>query len=162
MKKIGIIGLGNPLRSDDGIGIYLLEKLVEQKKTLPKEIEYIDGGTGGMNLLHIIAGFDIVIVIDAMQLNAVPGTYRLFTADEIMINKNDLFFSTHENQLPQVIQMLKKLGELPKQFFIFGVQPKDNSYKTNLSKDLQNKTSDLLKNLKKEIKIIFNKHNLEQ
>jgi len=162
MKKIGIIGIGNPLRSDDGIGIYLLKKLVDEKKTLPKEIDYIDGGTGGMNLLHIIAGFGIVVVIDAMQLNAAPGAYRLFISDEIIANKNTFFFSTHENQLPQVIQMSKKLGELPKQFFIFGIQPKDISYKRNLSNDLQNKTSSLLESLKKEIKIIINKHNLEQ
>lgn len=162
MKKIGIIGIGNPLRSDDGIGIFLLEKLMQQKNLLPKEIEYIDGGTGGMNLLHILAGFETVLIIDAMQFNAAPGEYRLFTANEIITEKNTFFFSTHENQLPQVIQMSKNLGEIPKQFFIFGVQPKDTSFKKNLTDELQNKTSFLLDALKKEIKIIFNKHNLEQ
>ena len=54
--KAGIIGVGNPLRRDDGIGIVLLEKLIEKKSDLPEGIEYIDGGTGGMNLLHIFQG----------------------------------------------------------------------------------------------------------
>jgi hydrogenase maturation protease len=162
MKKIGIIGIGNPLRSDDGIGIFLLQKLLKQKKTLPKEIEFIDGSTGGMNLLHIIAEFNIVIVIDAMNMNSKPGDYRIFKADEIIENESKFFFSTHENNLLQVIQMSKKLGELPKQFFIFGIQPKEISYRPSLSKDLQNKTSSILKSLKKEIKVILSKHNLEQ
>ena len=48
-KKIGIIGLGNPLRHDDGIGLLLLQHLQTQKKILPKNIEYIDDGTNGMN-----------------------------------------------------------------------------------------------------------------
>jgi len=61
MKKIGVIGIGNPLRKDDGIGIVLLEKLVEIKDDLPDDIEYIDGGTGGMNLLHLFARFDIEV-----------------------------------------------------------------------------------------------------
>ena len=148
MKKFGIIGVGNPLRSDDGIGIFLLEKLVKQKKTLPKEIEYIDAGTGGMNLLHIFCEFEVVILIDAMQLNSKVGEFQLFTPDEIITNKNKFFISTHESQLPEVIQMSKELGELPKHFFIFGVQPKDICYKKNLSKELQNKTNFLLKNLK--------------
>jgi hydrogenase maturation protease len=155
MKKIGVIGIGNPLRRDDGIGIILLEKLIEQKKFLPKEIKFIDGGTGGMNLLHVIVSFDIVFIIDAVELNSDPGSYRLFTADEIKINKNSLFISTHENQLPQVIEMSKQLGELPKQIFIFGIQPKDTSYGKNLSNDLQTKIDSLLVSLINEIKNVL-------
>ena len=56
MKKIGVIGIGNPLRRDDGIGILLLEKLVERKENMPDDIEYIDGGTGGMNRNHYRRG----------------------------------------------------------------------------------------------------------
>jgi hydrogenase maturation protease len=155
MKKIGVIGIGNPLRRDDGIGIILLEKLIEQKKFLPKEIELIDGGTGGINLVHVFARLDIVFIIDAVQLNDAPGAYRLFTADEIKTNKNFFFLSTHENQLPQVIEMSKQLGELPKQIFIFGIQPKDTSYGKNLSNDLQTKINTLLTSLQNEIKTVF-------
>jgi hydrogenase maturation protease len=66
-KKIGIIGLGNPLRCDDGIGLLLLQHIQKQKKILPKNIEYIDGGISGMNLLHLLAQFDTVLLIDAVD-----------------------------------------------------------------------------------------------
>lgn len=155
MKKIGVIGIGNPLRRDDGIGIILLEKLIEQKKFLPKKIEFIDGGTGGMNLLHVIVSFDIVFFIDAVELNSDPGSYRLFNADEIKTDKKSLFISTHENQLPQVIEMSKQLGELPKQIFIFGIQPKDISYGKDLTNDLQTKIDILIVSLKNEIKNVL-------
>lgn len=158
MKKFGIIGIGNPLRRDDGIGIILLEKLKEQKKDLPEEIEFIDGGTGGMNLLHVFSSFDNVLIIDAVQLHINPGSYKLFTADDININKKIIYISTHENQLPQVIEMSKQLGELPKKFFIFGIQPKDISYGTTLTNDIQTKINTLLKSLQNEIRKIFDKN----
>jgi hydrogenase maturation protease len=157
MKKIGVIGIGNPLRCDDGIGIVLLKKLVEQKKTLPKEIEFIDGGTGGVNLLHLLPQFDIVIIIDAMQLNVSPGSYFFFKADDIKTNKNTISISTHTHQLAQVIEMSRQLGELPKQLFIFGIQPKNLSYKTNLSNELQTKINTLLNSLQNEITTVIEK-----
>jgi hydrogenase maturation protease len=144
MKKIGVIGVGNPLRRDDGIGIVLLEELKKEKKLLPKGIHFVDGGTGGMNLLHIIAGFDIVFIIDAIYMNAQPGECRLFTADEIVSNKVTFSFSTHDFQLPHVIEMSRQLGELPEQVFIFGVQPKDVSFKKGLTKDLDEKICQIL------------------
>ena len=52
MKKIAVIGIGNPLRSDDGIGIVLIEKLIENKESFSKNVDFLDGGTGGFNLLH--------------------------------------------------------------------------------------------------------------
>ena len=60
MKKVCVIGIGNTLRRDDGIGIVLLEKLIERKNKLPKNVDFINGGTGGMNLLHILVCYDAV------------------------------------------------------------------------------------------------------
>ncbi len=151
MKKLGVIGIGNPLRHDDGVGIVLLEKLREQKKTLPKQIELIDGGTGGMKILHSIARFTHVIVIDAVQFNAQPGMHRIFTEKDI---KNTHFFpsSVHEINLPQVIELARQSNELPPHFRIFGVQPKDVTYGKGLSKELTEKVDTLLLEVIKEIR----------
>ena len=157
MKKICVIGLGNPLRKDDGIGIVLLKKLIQNKKTLPKQLEFIDGGTGGMNLLHILPQYDTVIIIDAVQLNAAPGSYSFFSADEIKVDKKKDLFSTHADQLPQVIQLSRQLKELPKQLYIFGVQPKDTTYGTDLSQVIQKNIDTLFIRLKNEIKMIIKK-----
>ena len=155
MKKLGVIGLGNPLRRDDGIGIVLLEKLVEQKYNLPHGIQYIDGGTGGMNILYLLAQFDIVFIIDAAFFNAVPGYGKLFTIQQIKNNKISFSDSTHEFDILKVINLSKNLDELPEYIFFFGVQPKDTSIGTDLSKELQQNIEKLLKKLIVELKKVY-------
>jgi len=157
MKEIGVIGIGNPLRRDDGIGIILLEKLIERKDELPDGIEFIDGGTGGMNLLHLLAHFDIAIILDAVNFDGHHGESRLFRLDEIHSQKISLGISTHESDLLKVIQLSKELEECPDELFIFGIQPKDTSFGSGLSSELQHNIESLLIRLQTEIKTIFNK-----
>ena len=87
MKKVGVIGIGNPLRRDDGIGIVLLEKLVERRNELPENIEFINGGIGGMNLLHILARYDVVVVIDAVNFDGEVGESKLFKSEDVNSQK---------------------------------------------------------------------------
>jgi len=153
--KAGIIGVGNPLRRDDGIGIVLLEKLIEKKDDLPEDIEYIDGGTGGMNLLHILALFDVALIIDAVNLNGRPGESKLFKSEDVCSKKSPINISTHESDVLKIIHLSKELGEIPDQLFIFGVQPKDVSQGDNLSPELQKSIPLLMSNLQNEITKIF-------
>ena len=158
MKKIGVIGIGNPLRRDDGIGIVLLEKLIERKDELSSNTELIDGGTGGMNLLHLLARFDIAIILDAVNFDGHPGELRLFTLGEVRSKKISLNISTHESDFLKVIQLSKELEEQPDELFIFGIQPKDTSFGKGLSPELQRNIELLLIRLQTEIKTIFNKN----
>ena len=155
MKKIGVIGIGNPLRQDDGVGIVLLEKLIERKDDMPGDIEYVDGGTGGVSLLHILARFDIVIIIDAVSFGSHPGESKLFKPDAVKSQKRSVNISTHESDFLKIIELSKKLGKNPGEIFVFGVQPSDVSYGTNLSPELQQKVESLFTNLKEEIKSII-------
>jgi len=158
MKRIGVIGIGNPLRRDDGIGIVLLEKLVEKKDELSSNTELIDGGTGGMNLLHLLARFDIAIILDAVNFDGHPGELRLFTSEEVCSKKISLNISTHESDFLKVIQLSKELEEQPDELFIFGIQPNDTSFGKGLSPELQRNIELLLIRLQTEIKTIFNKN----
>ena len=103
MKKTAIIGIGNPLRRDDAIGIILLEKLVEKKDDLPDNIELIDGGTGGMNLLHILSCFDKVLIVDAVDFKGSVGEVKLFKAEDAISEKTSIGFSTHETDFFKII-----------------------------------------------------------
>ncbi len=156
MKRIGVIGIGNPLRRDDGIGIVLLERLVERKDKLPAGIEYIDGGTGGMNLLHLLARFDIVVLIDAVKFCEHTGKSKLFKAEDVYSKKIQIKTSTHDSDFLKIMQLSEELGESPDEVYIFGVQPKDTSYGSNPSPELQQKIDLLLDNLICEIKSILN------
>jgi hydrogenase maturation protease len=153
--KAGIIGVGNPLRKDDGIGIVLLEKIIEKKNDLPSNMEYIDGGTGGMNLLHILALFDVALIIDAVNFNGRPGESKLFKLEDICSKKSSINISTHESDILKIINLSKELGEAPKKLFIFGVQPKDTSHGDDLSPELQKTVAALTLSLQNEITNIF-------
>lgn len=149
MKKIGIIGIGNPLRKDDGIGIVLLERL--QKKKVPKNIEYIDGGTGGMNLLHHLARFDTVLILDAVDFHGTPGEMHLFSLQDIQKKTMPFFSSTHETDFLTIINLSKELKELPKHLIIVGIQPSDVSYGKGLTTALESVLNDLLNSIQKTL-----------
>jgi hydrogenase maturation protease len=155
MKKTAVIGIGNPLRRDDGIGIILLEKLVEKKDNLSENLEYIDGGTGGMNLLHLLASYDKVLIIDAVDFKGKPGDYKIFKSNKVISQKQSIDFSTHESDMLKIIKLSKKLDECPDEILIFGIQPKDVSYGQNLSDEIKQVIDLIIKNLEKEINIFI-------
>ena len=155
MKKIGVIGIGNPLRKDDGIGIVLLEKLVEIKDDLPDDIEYIDGGTSGMNLLHLFARFDIVFFVDAVNFGGEIGESKLFNSEDVNSKNIQIITSTHGFDILKIIQLSKELGENPDEIFIFGVQPQNITSGTRLSHEIKENVDSLVDNLKAELKNIM-------
>jgi hydrogenase maturation protease len=147
-KLIGIIGVGNPLRKDDGIGILLLDYIREESEHLPEEVSFVDGGTGGMNLLHLFNRFDIIILLDAVNFNGVPGETRFFSFDEIISQKEVSKVSTHNADVFQIIKLSQELNECPDQIFVFGVQPADVSFGDGLTDTIQNKLDDIVTTMK--------------
>ena len=150
-KRIAIIGLGNPLRGDDGIGLVVLRYLQDCKKTLSKEIDFIDGGTSGMNLVHFLENYDSVFLLDAVDFKGTPGELRKFTVEEVKNQKIQWFLSTHEPDFLSVFAILQQLGKIPTRVLIFGVQPKDMSYKVGFSKEINTALPHLQKKILKEI-----------
>jgi len=155
-KKIGIIGLGNPLRRDDGIGLLLLQHLQTQKKILPKNIEYIDGGTSGMNLLHLLAQFDVVMLIDAVDFKGKPGDARVFSLKDIRSVKKPVIMSTYDSDFLSILRLSQELKELPETLVVFSIQPQDVSYGIGLSKEIEMILDDLCLKVQKEIQNLIN------
>lgn len=154
MKKIGVIGIGNPLRQDDGIGIILINKLIENKYFFLNNVELIDAGTGGMNLLHIFSNFEKVLIIDAVKFGSKPGNFKIFKLEDIKNKNLEISFSAHETDFLKIIELSKKLNELP-DVTIFGVQPKSTSHKTGLSKELSESVDKIFLGLNQAIKEII-------
>ena len=157
MKKIGVIGVGNPLRGDDGVGIHLLNFLINKKDSLSKKLLFFDGGTKGMNLLHILAKLDIAIIIDAINLDEKPGSYKFFNYSDIKSNSEFTGFNSHEDNLLKVITLSEKLDEKPEIYF-FGVQPKNVSYGEGFSQDLENNMTEIKNQLISQLNSIVNEH----
>jgi len=147
MKKIGVIGIGNPLRRDDGIGVFLLKKLIDRKYELPAGIEYVDGGTGYLNLIHDLDRFDIVVFIDAVDFNGKPGDSKIFEYEDIKSKKINFNSSSHGEDIVQVIDFSKSVDMLPERIIFFGVQPKDVSFGDTFSDELSTKSDVLIDDL---------------
>jgi hydrogenase maturation protease len=123
MKTL-VLGIGNILLSDEGIGIHTLNYLRRHYADL-KEVEYLDGGTLSFTLAPIIEEAQNLIVIDATQLHAEPGAIQTFIG-----KKMDEFLSTprrsvHEVGLVDLLTMVRLTEHLPVRRALIGIQPQN-------------------------------------
>jgi hydrogenase maturation protease len=128
-----ILGIGNILRKDDGVGIHVINKLKE--KDLSSDVRLLDGGTAGLDLLTHLEDVDRLIIVDAMLTADNPGTINVFPADELNSEKHS--FSGHSHNITDIIDMSAALWKRP-EAVIVGIIPKDcESYEIGLSKDVE-------------------------
>jgi hydrogenase maturation protease len=99
-ERLLIIGLGNPLMGDDGVGIQVVNELRESD--LPEYVDVIDGGTPGVGLIDLMSGYSRVIVVDAVRGEDV------FKYDENPLSLDNC--SLHEMELTSVLRLMKTLG----------------------------------------------------
>ena len=121
-KSTVVLGLGNPLMADEGIGVYLVERLAESGEEL-KDVEFIDAGTGGLSVLHSMEGRRKAIFVDCAYMGDQAGAIRRFTPEDVESVKVLAHRSLHEADLLQIIAMARQIGQAPEQIVIFGVQP---------------------------------------
>ena len=122
--KVAIVGVGNILLKDEGIGVRVVKQL-ENEYTFPPEIVLIDGGTDGPHLTSLMADFDKIIVIDAVEGGENPGTIYKFTLDQISFDTTT-HLSIHQMGVLEALNQIKLLGKEPEVIFI-GIEPQDIS-----------------------------------
>jgi hydrogenase 3 maturation protease len=135
--KVMILGVGNKLRRDDGVGPYLIEQLEGRVDAV-----LLDCGEVPENYLGKIAEIhpDNIVIIDAVGLGASPGAVALLNNDEL-VGKN---WSTHHASLKLFTNYLK--ADIGSNIFIIGIQPKSTDYGSILSVEVK-KTASLLKQI---------------
>ncbi len=120
MSKIKVIGVGNPLMGDDGVGIAAVVRL--STTALPEGVEVIDGGTGGITLLHLMEGARRVVFVDAVDMGRCPGSIVRFAGHEILDRGQPGFGGLgHATGLVEVLALGGELDILP-EVTLFGVQ----------------------------------------
>ncbi len=139
-KKIAVIGLGNTLRRDDGIGIAILESLLTSYKR--KDIDYLNFGVASFDLLHRIKDYQVVLLIDAIDAGLACAELKLFTLDKIDYNLKNSPTSSHELDLRTIFKLYKKL-KLKTGVYIAGIQAKDVSFGQGFSEPLKNRQEEL-------------------
>ncbi len=129
--QYAIIGLGNPLRGDDGVGPHLVELL--QRRGLPEGVTAIDGGTGGIGLLELLAGWERVVLVDAAEVGCAPGQFVRFTPDQARWDETQDMASLHQAGLAEVLALARALQRPLPPMVIFGVQPERLDWGEGLS-----------------------------
>ncbi|MGD0153957.1 MAG: HyaD/HybD family hydrogenase maturation endopeptidase [Thermacetogeniaceae bacterium] len=119
-KKI-VLGIGNLLLKDEGIGVHLVRALEDRQ--LPPDVDVIDGGTAGCDLLPLLSGAEKIIIVDALKGGEPPGAvYRLTPQDFQQQAKYDVI-SLHDIGIMDALKMLELMdGYLPA-VVIIGVEP---------------------------------------
>jgi hydrogenase maturation protease len=133
--SITLIGLGNILMGDEGVGVHAL-RYIQENFVAPPELEIVDGGTSGLDLLPFIEGRDHVLFVDAVNFNREPGYIGVLTHGQIPA----LFSakgSLHHMGLMDVLAAAQLLGKLPEQMTLIGIQPHTIAAGLDLTPTLQ-------------------------
>ena len=129
MSKILIAGMGNVLRRDDGFGVEIAKRLAADS-TLPTDARVIEVGIGGIHLVQeLMDGYDVLIIIDAVERDSAPGTLHVLEAEVPDLatwpenQRQDFLADMHYTTPSKALILAKALGILPPKAFIVGCQP---------------------------------------
>lgn len=140
--RIVVIGLGNPLMGDDGLGIAALERLRAQWR-VPGGVELVDGGTWGLSLLPTIEAADRLLLIDAIDAGDAPGALQVLERAQIpryLATK----ISPHEVDLRDVLALAELRRTLPGDTVAIGLQPAAVELRYELSHAVARRLDDLV------------------
>jgi hydrogenase maturation protease len=135
MKPILILGLGNPLQGDDGVGCRVAQEL--EQYTLPDDVEVMDGGTPGVGLLNLFEGRRRVIIVDAAEMGKLPGEVVRFRPEEVTLTGSAQRFSLHRSGVADALALARELGLALPDMTVFGVQPERVDWGEGLSPRVQ-------------------------
>lgn len=146
--KVLIIGIGNPYRRDDAVGLIVARALREKNLD---NIEVLELSGEGSALIEAWQGAERVIVIDAVCSDATPGTIFRFETHRQPIPTKFFRYSTHNFGLAEAIELARSLGQLPKELIVYGIEGKDFSPGEGLSFEVAHVVSQVLKQILSDI-----------
>jgi len=142
-----ILGIGNLLLKDEGVGIHVIRAL--ENENLPSEVSLMDGGTGGLHLISWLQDYDRIIMIDATLDNNPPGTIRLiqprFASDFPPL------MSAHEIGLRDMIEAMFLTGKLPVISLIVISATDISEVGTDLSPEIQSVLPEVIRIVKNQL-----------
>ncbi len=141
-KKSAVIGIGNTLMSDDGVGVKVLELLED----LPDHVGVVELATGGMTLLHHLEGLEEAVLVDAVDFGGRPGEIRLFKPDEVDTVKT-VGYSLHDLDMIKVLELARRMDTLPGRVVIAAIQPVSLQMGEGLSREVKKALPELARRI---------------
>jgi hydrogenase maturation protease len=130
-----VLGIGNVLLMDEGVGVRAVEEL-GRRYHLPEEVEVLDGGTSGIELLSYICEKDHLIIIDAVKSGRPPGTVVRVEGEDVPATFR-IRITPHQLGLSDLLAAAQLTDELPGNMVLFGVEPKSMEMALGLTDEVQ-------------------------
>ncbi|MFO7817384.1 MAG: HyaD/HybD family hydrogenase maturation endopeptidase [Desulfovibrionales bacterium] len=151
MKKLLVLGVGNILLMDEGIGVHAVREIWD--KEWPENVEFLDGGTFTQDLFYVFEKYEYILVLDVIRAGNEPGTiYRVEEKDLVENEKQAL--SLHDIDLLDSLRMASLLGNRPG-LTVIGIEPEKIDWGTEMTPTLKDRFPFFVEKSEAEIKAII-------
>ena len=141
VKQRYLLGVGNCLKGDDGIGVRLVEYIIDSD--LDKGFSAVEVGNDGMSLLaHLAEGPARVVIADCAVMGADPGDWRIMHPSELLSRKVTGRISTHDGDVMKVLAAAERLGYSLDNVMILGIEPESTDLEIAISKSLSDRIAE--------------------
>lgn len=145
-----VVGIGNLLLKDEGVGVHVIRAL--EKRSLPPDVELIDGGTAGADLLPYLSGAEKIIIVDALRAGGEPGAVYCLTPEDCEPQAEGAGFSLHDLGVLVVLKDLELLEGRKTPVLIIGVEPKELDWGMELTPEVAASLPKVIELVEKEIR----------
>jgi hydrogenase maturation protease len=136
-----VIGVGNLIHTDDGLGIHAVRALQVDAR-VPRDVELIDGGTFGLELLAYLATCSKLLILDAVDVGQQPGVLVRMAAQDLFGLPGGA--SVHQLGVADLLATLPLVSELARETVLLGVQPASTEWGTELSQPVAKSLAELV------------------
>ena len=143
-----IIGIGNPYRGDDAVGLRIAQDI---KKKSPDHVNVIEQSGEGISLMDSWKDADTVILIDAVHSGAQPGTIHRFDVHTQTIPTKFFHYSTHAFGIAEAIELARALKQLPQDLIVYGIEGKCFEAGIRLSREVEKAVEEVMMRVKQDI-----------
>jgi hydrogenase maturation protease len=145
-----VLGIGNILLMDEGVGVRVVEELLKRFR-FSEDVEVLDGGTAGLELLSYISNKDHLIIVDAVKSGHPPGTVVRVEGEDVPATFTARI-SPHQLGISDVLAAARLTEELPEHMVLFGIEPKRMETGLDLSKEVRGSLQKLVDIVVKEVR----------
>jgi hydrogenase maturation protease len=150
LSSLLVLGLGNVLCCDDGLGVAAVETLVRTHR-LPKEVRALDGGTLGLYLLHCFESDEDAILVDAVMVDRPPGSLVRLEGRAVAPAVRERL-SPHQVGVANLLDALELIGSQPRNLVLLGMVPASLDLHMGLSPVVTRHLPELVSALVEEIR----------
>jgi len=140
-----VLGIGNLIMGDDGVGVLVAQRL-QQEYRFTDNVEIMDGGTLGLDLLPKLENITNLIMIDAVETGQKPGSCVRLCGQELPIAL-ETKVSPHQMGLKDLLAVSELMGHSPKEMVLIGVQPGSIEMEVGLTKEVEAQLETLISNV---------------